>query len=62
MFLNTYRLPVLYRNNQSGVFKSLIILQNIRRGRRPDVPKGYIFTELKNVGDGAPDVPNGLFD
>lgn len=27
-----------------------------------DVPKGYILTELKNVGDGALDVPNGLFD
>lgn len=34
----------------------------ICRGRRPDVPKGYILTELKNVGDGALDVPKGLFD
>lgn len=28
----------------------------------PDVPNGYILTELKNVGDGALDVSNGLFD
>ncbi len=28
----------------------------------PDVPKEYILIELKNVGDGALDVPKGLFD